>query len=158
MRTSRAHPYLALMLQISWAAVGCSNTEGGGQGEHDGSNDAMTPGVDAGAHDAGEAAYAAACDMNVATADSGSCRSDRRLLECKLPGGGGMTCLSESCAEDPSFRPDRCEDLCEPDELAASCGGIGPNAGSNAPPNPACHDALATPGGVIFYCCPCAAK
>jgi hypothetical protein len=107
--------------------------------------------------DAGNA-YALECGMSSANSGSGSCRSDRRLLECKTPGGGGLDCLFQSCAEADGFRPDRCHDLCEPDEFAASCGGIGPNAASNAPPNSACHDALATPGGVIFYCCPCAAK
>jgi hypothetical protein len=159
---------LALSLLMSSAVFGCSNAHGGAARE-DGAAassldaSATDTGVhdaaaqDAAAQDAGAAAYARACNMNDATPESGSCRTDRRLLECKVPGGSILDCLLQSCAEADGFRADRCRDLCAPDELAASCGGIGPNGASNAPPDPACHDALATPGGVVFYCCPCAA-
>jgi hypothetical protein len=155
-----ARVVLTLALLVSGAALGCSDDHGGDTREgEDGAlqhDDADAGSHDAAVQDAGD--YTRACGMGAANPDSGSCQLDRRLLECKVPGGSFRFCLFESCSQEPGFRIDRCHDLCAPDELAAICGGIGPNGASNAPPDPACHDALITPGGIIMYCCPCATK
>jgi hypothetical protein len=50
-----------------------------------------------------------------------------------------------------------CEDPCADNEYAVTCGGLPQRdaAYANQQPPSGCRLALATPGGVAFYCCPC---
>jgi hypothetical protein len=92
---------------------------------------------------------------------TGQCRGARTLLSCSLAGGATQICLSN----DPNRCPDTgtavadagtaaaCTNLCAPGEYAAACGKVGP--GTIPDPPAGCKNARPTPGGVIFYSCPC---
>lgn len=90
----------------------------------------------------------------------GTCHAARRMLTCELSGGATQGCLSDDaqCPAEGSGSPVKpCEDVCQPDEYAAACGAIGAIGPSTVQDDPpvGCHDAMPTPGGVVFYCCPC---
>jgi hypothetical protein len=107
--------------------------------------------------------WPAALDPSDASA-SGACRAARALVKCSDVTGGGRICLSD----DPATCPDApsppetttCQSQCAANEYAASCGSIGPSTRprSESDPPVGCHMAMATPGGIAFYCCPCLAR
>jgi len=94
-------------------------------------------------------------DPSVGTGQPGACGAARAVLDCEFPNGAGCDCVSdgttcEGCAA-------TCTNKCKASEYAASCGGIGPGDPSITymdPPS-SCRLALATPGGIAFYCCLC---
>ncbi|MDB4980995.1 MAG: hypothetical protein JWM82_1747 [Myxococcales bacterium] len=112
--------------------------------------------------DAGvEAATAPVCHwpagLDAADAGGGACRPSRFFLSCAAPNGVVEDCLSDDptrCAGDAmpgvTFT---CHSVCAPNEYGAVCGSVGP--GPIGEPPAGCHGGLATPGGTIFYCCPC---
>jgi hypothetical protein len=83
----------------------------------------------------------------------GQCRAALKLLSCTSEGGSGSICVSNEdwCpfTPPPSFE---CSSECVAGEYAAQCGAVGTSAD---PPSPACRSVIPTPGGVVFYCCPC---
>jgi hypothetical protein len=89
---------------------------------------------------------------------TGACHPARLFLSCDGSNGVSEGCLSD----DPSHCPGddatpgvtySCHDTCAPNEYAVSCGSIG--GGSSVDPPAGCHSALATPAGIVFFCCPC---
>lgn len=109
------------------------------------------------AADAGQGTPVLSCPglSELQASDDGgfSCEGARYLLNCRMR-GGGQTCLSDDPTQCPDSTGLACEQLCKPQEHAAACGGIGPNAPSAEAPA-RCHDAMPTPGGTVFYCCDC---
>ncbi len=103
--------------------------------------------------------WPAAFDPSDASAP-GACRAAPALVHCLDGNGGGQICLSRdptTCSESPE-QPDAtfdCKNQCATNEYAALCGSIGPGALSDVEIPTGCRMALATPGGVAFYCCPC---
>jgi hypothetical protein len=91
-------------------------------------------------------------------AGRGSCHPARFYLGCGSQSGVSEECLSDDpdhCAG-PEPGPGlafTCHDICGPHEYGAACGSIGPGPISDPPAG--CHGAAPTPGGVVFYCCPC---
>ena len=94
-------------------------------------------------------AWPAALDSTDASSSS-ACHAARAFVQCIYP-GGGEGCLSGNPTKcegpAPLPGPASCQDQCREDEYAVSCGAPDPPAG--------CHDAVPSPDGVIFYCCPC---
>src|SRR5262249_11377628 len=96
--------------------------------------------------------------LDAADAGAGACRPARTLLDCTSPQGVSEVCISDDptrCTGDNGAvaGPFTCHDTCAPNEYAVSCGKIG--VGLTVDPPTGCHDALASPGGIVFYCCPC---
>jgi hypothetical protein len=88
-----------------------------------------------------------------ADASADGCRLGAFLLQCRDPSGSGATCVTndpDRCADGPV----NCHNECGVDEYAAACGRVGPG-GYVAPPSQECRSRFPTPGGVVFYCCPC---
>jgi hypothetical protein len=95
-----------------------------------------------------------------ATDAGGGCRAGRFRLACD----GGDAGLSVGCiSDDPRqcdgvrVQPDvtfTCHDECAPNEFGLVCGGVGPGSAPSDPPA-GCHSFSPTPGGIVFYCCPC---
>lgn len=87
---------------------------------------------------------------------AGQCSAQLHLLTCSRGDGSSSICLSDvtnACPElDESF--DSCESRCEDGEYAMACGGVNPMNEYEQPPE-VCRSAGATPGGVVYYCCPC---
>jgi hypothetical protein len=116
---------------------------------------------------------AAACKANdqvacplppnlTADAGGGQCRGARLLLRCQLAMGATQICLSNDpsrCSDGmaasgtDASAPGGCTQLCAPGEYGVACGGPGP--GATFTPPTGCKEMLPTPGGVVFYCCPC---
>jgi hypothetical protein len=86
-----------------------------------------------------------------------ACRAARTLLSCPSA-GGTVTCISNDPARCPMGATPSgatCTNQCAAGEYAVACGRPGPTP---APAPPAgCKDMRPTPGGVIYYCCPCGA-
>lgn len=109
------------------------------------------------AQDGGDTTAACHWDARLDRSDDapgGACRAKRHFLSCSLPGGSTENCLSDESQCMQEARESACEDKCQPDEYAIVCGAVGPSTGNPDPPA-ACHDALSTPGGTFFMCCPC---
>jgi hypothetical protein len=97
-------------------------------------------------------------------ASNGQCVAARALLSCPLAGGVTEGCLSNDLTQCPSGGPQAgapsgaCQDECQANEYALSCGTIGPgNQDAEPPPPPpaACRGAGVTPAGIYYECCPC---
>jgi hypothetical protein len=91
---------------------------------------------------------------------SGQCRAARMLLNCPVTQNVNRLCLSNDrfrCSDDTTASdagvPSGCDDLCAPGDYAVACGKPGP--GTSPAPPAGCKDGRPTPGGVVFYCCPC---
>lgn len=114
-------------------------------------DDSATPAED----DVADSAGLTACDVPSDSGEGASCHAGRELLRCTSPSGGAI-CIGEADSRcegtDASFT---CESVCEPDEYAASCGSTTPGGGGAQPPAEACRSLFPTPGGVVYYCCPC---
>ena len=91
------------------------------------------------------------------------CRASRALVACNGP-AGGCDCRSDDATTCPTpttcglaYGYTTCQDQCADNEYAVACGGPPqPDAAYvNQQPPSSCRLALATPGGVAFYCCPC---
>jgi hypothetical protein len=91
------------------------------------------------------------------------CRASRALVSCNGP-SGGCDCRSDESTTCPTsvtcglaYGYTTCQDQCAESEYAVACGGLPqPDAAYvNQQPPSGCRLALATPGGVAFYCCPC---
>jgi hypothetical protein len=123
--------------------------------------DVGPPSVDSGSPDAAPAALPA-CGMpkiDQGDAAPGQCKVDRTLLSCLLPDGSSEICTSDNPASCPDLGVaaiQSCIDRCAANEYAIACGAPGPSSGNFAPPAVLnCHATVYTPGGVVFYCCPC---
>ena len=92
-------------------------------------------------------------DLN--NAGPGACTPARLLVSCTDANGASSMCLSDdalTCAG--TALGATCQDKCQPNQYAVSCGEIGPGSGNwTTPPN--CSAGLFTPGGIAFYCCAC---
>jgi len=132
-----------------------------GAGGAGGSGGAGGAGGSGGAGGAGGTTTLPACTwpaaLDAPDAGSGDCRAGRALLTCQ---GGNITelCISNDPSQCPG--PDltpgvsyTCTDFCAPREYAVVCGKIG--VGFSGDPPTGCHNPQPTPGGTIFYCCPC---
>ena len=91
-------------------------------------------------------------------AGRGACHAARALLSCVGSNQTFEDCLSNDPAAcpGPASMPGvtfTCHDVCAPHEYGVACGSIGPGPISDPPAG--CHDPLATPAGIVFYCCPC---
>jgi hypothetical protein len=97
--------------------------------------------------------------LDPADVSTGQCVAARALLSCQGSNGSGEGCLSNDPMQCPSQNHtpgvtySACQDQCNADEYAVACGGPGP-ASSVSPPD-GCRQLLATPGGVVYVCCPC---
>lgn len=100
---------------------------------------------------------------NLSDAGPQGCSAARALVSCSGP-AGGCDCMSDEATTCPaavtcglSYGYTACEDQCADSEYAVACGGLPqPDAAYvNQQPPSSCRLALATPGGVAFYCCPC---
>jgi len=97
--------------------------------------------------------------LNPPQTEPGQCTAARVELSCL--GSNGVTggCFSDNLQTCPdlSFEvnvPNAvCHSVCKPNEYAVACGGIGPTPIADPPAG--CTGGLASPGGVIDYCCPC---
>jgi hypothetical protein len=106
--------------------------------------------------------------LDSADSSTGACRAARALLSCPTSGGATAICASNQlsgCSSAISSTvpapadggaPGVCTNLCAPGEYAAFCGKVGPSPTPTPAPPTGCKDARPTPGGIIFYCCPCA--
>lgn len=89
----------------------------------------------------------AAC---AAAADAGHCAIAKHALVCRA---GGCVTDEDVC---PNLSADAgCVNQCEPDEVAAFCGGPPPATG-DPPSSLDCRMLTGLPSGAIFYCCRCA--
>jgi hypothetical protein len=117
--------------------------------------------ADAGAAGSGDATTLPGCswpaNLNPTDASSGQCNAARTLLSCKGSNGGGAGCISNDPTQCAGLNAQpgvsfTCSDQCAANEYGAACGfGPGP-----APEPPAgCRTMSVTPGGTLYYCCPC---
>jgi hypothetical protein len=113
------------------------------------STSAASPGVDSIAD--------AACSW----APVPQCTTGRYSLSCKGSNGGGAFCVSDDATRCPGPDPApgavtyaSCENECAAGEYGVACGSPGPVASSARPPA-GCHTVKVTPGGALYYCCPC---
>jgi hypothetical protein len=163
------------MCKVEWwvflsvvAAMACRSAdtpEGASVAQHitDGSAEAATSVLssesddDAAFVDASAPAKADAnCKASPPAAPDG-CRAAGHYLRCSR-GDVMQLCLSDNsmrCVglDDPFGN---CQDLCDKDEYALSCGGVGPNAPSFSAPQSCRGFGRAPGGGLEFLCCPCA--
>jgi hypothetical protein len=89
-------------------------------------------------------------------AGNGQCRAARAFVSCDLSNGGIQGCLSNDPAHCPDQQPgttQTCHDQCGAHEYGIACGAMG--VGLTSPPPEGCRNMNATPGGIVFYCCPC---
>ncbi|HVR64411.1 MAG TPA: hypothetical protein VMU50_21070 [Polyangia bacterium] len=97
--------------------------------------------------------------LDAPDAARGACRPARTRLACQGSRGDASECISndpERCAGNDAIGPAEtftCHSVCAPAEYGVVCGSVGPGPISDPPPG--CHDSSPTPGGTIFYCCPC---
>jgi hypothetical protein len=140
-------------------ACGCVNHQCALSAEEDGG--AGGAGGASGAGDAGGATTLPACtwpaELGNPDAGKGACRPARALLDC-TSGNIGEECLSDNANHCNGDNPIpgatfTCHDTCSPQEYAVACGSIGGQFGGEPPAG--CHDPSATPGGIVFFCCPC---
>lgn len=86
-----------------------------------------------------------------------SCSSAAAYLMCQYPGGVSALCLTDAStceAIDLAGAPSSCQNQCQPNEYAVTCGYPGPNPGNARPPE-GCKPLAPTPAGPLSYCCPC---
>jgi hypothetical protein len=91
-------------------------------------------------------------------AGPGGCTAALALVSCTNSAGDTCGCLSssmESCAVGACSGYSGCRDQCGANEYAVACGSIGPSAQESANPPAGCTTKLATPAGIVYYCCPC---
>ena len=94
--------------------------------------------------------------LNPRDASDGQCTAARAYVNCTFADGSGELCLSDDptgCPNSPVSPGGACQNQCSSTEYAVQCGKIGPSS-FEAPAG--CRMASATPGGIAFYCCPCA--
>jgi hypothetical protein len=89
-------------------------------------------------------------------AGAGGCRAERALVQCSDSSGGQCLGLADDvscsgCGDGFSSPVDRCG----ADQYAVVCGSIGPSSIPAGTPPAGCTNPIGTPGGTIFYCCPC---
>ena len=98
--------------------------------------------------------------LDQADAAAGSCLAGRTLLDCTLSNGTSEGCLSDDLAGCPGASSQQdavvvsCENQCAGDEYAVGCWARPMMAELPSPPVD-CRSVAATPGGSVFYCCPC---
>jgi hypothetical protein len=97
-------------------------------------------------------------DLEPADSSSRStCHAARALVSCGTGSGASAMCLSDgaiACSGAVFSEPLTCRDLCQPNQYVAACGGIGPGPVPDPPAD--CKFGSANPGGIAYYCCPCA--
>jgi hypothetical protein len=98
-----------------------------------------------------------ACTWPVSLDDAAprQCSAARAYVACDYPGGAGEDCMSNDPTTCPGAAGASCTDLCNADEYAVGCGGVGP---APSPPIPSgCRGLPSGPGGGSLGCCPCGA-
>ena len=128
----------------SAAGAGQPSTEGGA-----GATEGDSPGGIATSSD---------CSLPPDDQASGSCHARRVLARCTSADGSSICITDEGGRCEGTDESVSCENLCEPDEYALSCGSLGgraPGGATPAAPPDACRSVAPTPGGIVFYCCPC---
>jgi hypothetical protein len=131
-------------------------------GRADAGAEALSPAPDGGGTETASVVLPA-CTLPAAYAGvdaaPGACQAGRSYLMCEGSNNQGYKiCISNdptSCPG-PNVNPGviyTCHHACAPNEYGLACGGPGRSAGGELPAG--CHDRGITPGGVIFYCCPC---
>jgi hypothetical protein len=91
---------------------------------------------------------------------AGQCRAARAFVSCQDSNGGGEVCLSNDptrCADSPQ-QPGvttACQNQCAADEYGAACGSPQPSTAAFPEAPAGCRELAPTPGGIVFYCCPC---
>jgi hypothetical protein len=98
-----------------------------------------------------------ACELPSSDAP-GACHAGRQLARCTSDNGGSLCITDEGGRCEGSDDSFSCESVCEPDEYALSCaavGGLAPGGAASQSPPEACRSLFPTPGGIVYYCCPC---
>jgi hypothetical protein len=96
------------------------------------------------------------CDVPADSGEAVACHAGRELARCTSPNGSAICITEENGRCDGTDANFECESICEPNEYALSCGSVGGLAPGGAQlPAEACRSVFPTPGGVVFYCCPC---
>jgi hypothetical protein len=93
--------------------------------------------------------------LDAPNAATGDCAAGSMLLSCNDSLGTGSICVANSpeiCVGGLHPVAGECRNSCRPGEYAAACGSVGV---SHAPPSAACRTEIPTPGGLVYYCCPC---
>ncbi|HEX7599742.1 MAG TPA: hypothetical protein VF518_16110 [Polyangia bacterium] len=80
-------------------------------------------------------------------ATAGQCRAARAFVTCQEENGGVLAGLMNDWPG--------CTDDCTDNEYGAACGAVGPSTTPMPDPPSGCRMVAPTPGGVVFYCCPC---
>ncbi len=120
----------------------------------DASSDAARSSPDASA-DAALPACSWAAKLDRVDAAAGACRAARVLLSCGSQTGAMETCLSDDPSQCPTADAHAdCHEQCRANEYGVACGSPNPRA-IREPPPAGCRSVAVTPGGVVFYCCPC---
>jgi hypothetical protein len=95
---------------------------------------------------------------NLNDAGAGGCYAARAIIACSDPSGGGCFGLSNeaSCSICGDGYTDPV-DKCSVDQYGVVCGSTGTSSlgESIGTPPAGCTSQGATPGGTIYYCCPC---
>jgi len=107
--------------------------------------------------DAGMDAALPSCTWPASLDDAAprQCSAARAYVACEYPGGAGESCMSNDPTTCSGASGASCTDLCNPNEYAVGCGGVGP---APSPPIPAgCRALSSGPGGGSLGCCPCGA-
>lgn len=89
-------------------------------------------------------------------AGAGGCSAARAIVSCSNPSGDACFGLSNQancsiCGDGYSDPVDKCS----VDQYGVVCGSVGPSSTPIGTPPAGCTSQGATPGGTIFYCCPC---
>jgi hypothetical protein len=90
--------------------------------------------------------------LSVPDAAQSQCTAARALVQCDLGGGEGEVGLSDDPTRCSGGSPGK--NQCADDEYGVACGSVGPSQAAAEPPA-GCRSKFPTPGGVVFYCCPC---
>jgi len=126
----------------AFALTACSSAGGGaGNGGASGAGDGLSA-----------CKWPSSLDAAGGAPAGGQCQAKRALVQCSFQ-GLSVECLSDDPTKCPNVTSGTCVDQCASDEYAVSCGQVGP--GPIGTPPAGCRNLLATPAGIVFYCCPC---
>jgi hypothetical protein len=96
--------------------------------------------------------------VGVDDAGAGACAVGRHDLTCNDPSGAGCLCVTDdSSCPGCTIANVTCTNQCNSNEYALSCGGpphFDPGFTYASAPD-SCRSVGATPGGNVYYCCPC---
>ena len=152
----RPRPRALLAIPIVWLALACGEAQAPSQTADSASN------VE---HTQAESATGTQQQQSAGNGSgSGAVEQPQTAVEaaasqhCDPPNGGAICFADEDGRCDGIDATFTCENLCAAGEYALSCGAIGgrlASGGSVQEPPAACRSVAPTPGGIVFYCCPC---